>query len=362
MDFSGLDRIAGLLWPSDPVQRAREEQLEEDMQALKTLEPEQELAELQTWLDLDTLRQGARRETGPLEWVRGCYEIDDGPPEQERTEAATRLAERWVREWKLRDPEVRKAARLIAGHERKSQSQVKEDALKATVFEALQAAREPQLTKISLDRAMALGSKIVLRQEQDLEQMLNGELTQELIEKLGAPPVGIRALSPFRLVGGIEAALLGYDPRDVRPTDLRPAAFRRWVRRRAIALAEELLLDAAELDGVCIGRDRRMEIAQPDEEDRVFLAADQVRELDVLEVLEREEPDPPASITGRKRLGEVLEAATPKQREIIGLLRVYHVEQGLPRHDAVKAIAEVRGVGVNAIHQVFSRLRRRLKD
>ena len=114
--------------------------------------------------DLDTLRLGARRETGLLEWLLGLYEKNDGPPESERAEAARRLANRWDREWKLFDPELA-AARLISDHEGRSVAAVKRDALYVAIFQALGEAHEPKLTKISHDRAMAVGSRIVLRQE-----------------------------------------------------------------------------------------------------------------------------------------------------------------------------------------------------
>ena len=107
-----------------------------------------------------------------------------------------------------------------------------------------------------------------------------------------------------------------------------------------------------------------VDVIEPDSDDPNPLTAEAmpVKELELLEALDRARPDPLRQVIAREKLAEVWEVATPTERKYIELLDRFHVQNSLPMDETHKAIAEVLGVTVNAVHQMRSRFVRKFKD
>lgn len=348
------ERIMAFVWPDNPVQRSRRLQVEEDIQALSR---EEEREELQAWLDVYALLQGARWDRHPLD---ALLRLDETvPTERERQEALSRLTERWAATWKVHDPRVRRAAQGLAARGGRRLLTNKLTALERGILVALAEAREPQEVRLGRDGVMASGSRIVVRQKKDLDALANGEVTDELIKRVGAPPVGVHAFDPWRVIGPIEGALRGQDPWVTAPIDLRPSALHDWVRRRAIYHAEAWLLEQLELDRAGPASWARYAIGQGEADADAVQPSNELLEIELLQALDRKAPDPLAPLCRRERIAEILEVATPGQREILKLLHRYLAE-GLSQPEAIRATAEERRVTKNTIHQTLARIRKRM--
>lgn len=362
MSSNGNDRRSRLMgFDLKGVLEASRRQVRKDLEQIKGMSPVEGLRALREGIDLGRLQLGARGE-GDLNGVLlGGLPSICFPSETECLAAAERLSARWAREWRLFAPRVRKALDVIAARDDVSPHEMKRRVLQVAVFEALYEAHEPQVTRIGDDKVMRLGSRLVRFQEKDLKQLAREGPTGELLGRMQRRPVGVAIFPPFRLVNPIEAALQGYDPRATRPADLSPSFLTWWVRTRTIKRAQERLLREA---GFEIDKPRqdwtRVEVIQAT--DDLEVACPGVRELDVLEVLDRADPEPLLWLFARERLAEVLEVATPAQAETARLLWLYHVEQGWPVAEAIKQIARDRGVSDNTVHQTLVRLRARVED
>ena len=314
---------------------ARERLLAEDLKALEGREMIERLKTLATWDVLCTLIL-ARDRPGELL-----------PDSHGQANGLNRLTGRWMSTWRLHSRRLREAAKLVATAEGISVEEIKWRALQLGIFLALHDAEKPQVTRIGRDRAWGTGSEIVLLQKRDLKQLAREGLTEELVKKLTKAPVGLRVFWPGRLVRPIEGAFLSLvgevDPEAVRPVDLRWPYLKQWARCRAIQEAERWLLDVAEDFS---SRD----LLYGAQELTESVAASQDSALDTLIAAE--------DVTGFE---DVLEIATPRQREILELLS-QELANGLSLARAKEAVAAELGISVNALDVAFSRLRERAKE
>lgn len=313
MNYRKQHRLVTLIWPDNPVEKTRAQHLDEDMSALEALPPEDERSQLQEWLDLYTVLGGIRYAPQPLELLLLGREALPIPLEGELEKAATRLAERWEPNWKLYPREL-EAAKLVAEREDdQSVRQVKVGALRVALFQALGDAAKPQLTKVGRERATALGSHIGLRLKQDLQQIASGEVTEDLLQKLRRAPAGLDPINSFRLVGDIEAALLGYDRRfeDLVPADLRPSLFSKWAFRQTVVRAERWVRDAAWPDPDLPDDVQLVHLTGGED---LILASERVRGSEILRVFDEPDASAERRATAQRRLVAVLDAATKGQR------------------------------------------------
>ena len=355
------DSRAGPALILQPVLEARQRLAREDLVGMG---PRQLLDEAQSQRDLHVMWRRARSKDALLDFVLGDLDALS-PSDSDVDQAAERSALKWLPKWRLFDRRLRRATRIVASLEGVTVDDIRWRALCAGIFLALHDAGKPQAIRLGDDQVVSWGSKLVRRQKKDLERRAMGEVNDALLERLAAPPVGIRVYPGYRLIESpIVAAMMGFDPCEVRPTDLRPRAFRRWFRRRVIAHAEEWLRDAAEIDALAPHQDwRRVDVIEgdSDEEDAPTRDAEQLMELDLLEALDRAHPDPLRRIIDQERVAEALEAATPAERKYIELLDLFHVQNGLPKAESIKAIAKERGVKVNTVHQTLLRFVKKVR-
>lgn len=345
------------------VRQARRRQAEEDRQELERLDPLDLLKELQTRLDIIRLRSGRASSDLLREFLFEAPQWRQ-PSERERSQAIVRVARRWAGRWKFHEDRVQRAVKILAAEQDLKPSEKKEEALRVGILEALAEAREPQITRIGRDRVRSLGSWIRLYQKQDLEKFAREGLTDELEERLDRPPAGIHVFPPYRLLSPIEAAFLGGNLEMIRPVELRPRLLIRWVRTRAMRLAQDRLLDEAELDHSAPHPEwRRVEVADPERKSLVAPrdVTDGIRELELLAALDREEVDCLRELIRREDLAALYEVATPAQQQILELLR-RRLVLGLSFTEAKKAVAQELDTTVNRIDVALTRLRQRARD
>lgn len=282
--------------------------------------------------------------------------------EREKTRVLERLADSWASEWKRFDSKVDRALRHYDEESEKTRTEEKQDVLKTAILEALHEADEKQVTRIGRNRAAGHGSRLVLLQKQDLKEVARKGVTDELIRKLTSRPAGLRVFPSEGILSPIEAVFLLDEvaPDQARPLDLRPSLFLRWLRRRAIKKAEERLLQDAGFDRSDAPDSwREVEARDPETEpDEEPLPRDQVTERELLEALDREDPDPLERLIADEERDQLRTIATETEWEDHEAINKKWSE-GVSESEAVKAVAEERGVEVNTIHKNRQRLKER---
>lgn len=286
--------------------------------------------------------------------------------EREKGEVLEWLSDRFASRWRRHQPAVGRALHRLRRERGPSTHALKRRALRPAIHEALHDADKQQVTRIGRDRAWGHGSRLVRLQKQDLKEVAKKGLTDELIRKLTSRSAGLRVFPSDGVLRPIEAVFLREDlePDKVRPLDLRPSLFLKWVRTRAIKLAEERLLEEAGLDpDDAPERFRKVEVREPDSDLNEEPAAhEEVSRREHLEALDREDPNPLAGLIAADEWEQVIQAATPSQREILAFLRrLLHSGEDLT--EAKKTVAEeLDFASRNRVDVGFSNLRSEVDD
>lgn len=288
--------------------------------------------------------------------------------EQEKERVLRWLSDRFARRWRRHQPAVRRALSRLNREDGTPPHALKRQALRPAIIEALHDADEEQVTRVGRDRVWTQGSRLILLQKKDLEEAGRKGTADELIRKLTAQPAGLRgspSWSAHEPLSPIEAAfqLAELEAEAVRPLELRPTLLLRWVRRRAFEHAKEGLLNEAELDRTDAPASfRKVRTWAPRNElDEAPSACEVVSELELLEALGRDDPDPMESLIALEKREELSKIGTSRQLEYLAAL-TKRWAQGMTEAEAIKEVAKEREVRPNTVHKNLQRLRDRAAE
>lgn len=318
------------------------------------------------WVDLMRLLVTQRAEKHGVREATKELAPDLILSERAKNQVIRELSECFAADRKTFSQKVHRATGKVAGERDETRRSVQEMALQRSIIEALSDADREQITRIGDDRAWGHGSRLVRLQKQDLKEVAKNGLTDELVQKLSARPTGLRVFPSEGVLRPIEAVYLREDlePDRVRPLDLRPCLLLHWVRTRAFKLAEERLLEEAGLDRTDAPNSyREVEVRDSRSElDEKPSPREEVSELELLEAVDREYSDPLSGLIAAEEWQQVVQSATPSQREILAFLRRL-LRTGEDLTEAKKTVVEVLDfASPNRVDVAFSNLRSEADD
>lgn len=280
------------------------EELNGDLRTLAKLDARGRLQVLQEWGDLERLHLGARN---GHDHQLGDAHNPFRPSEGQCVAAFRNLSIRWTRGWQPSSQPIEEAALELAHRKGTHPRVIKQEALVVGIIGTCQDARQFRVTWSG--------------------RALRGTGSQE------ETPMMLRAV------------------------DLFPSKFRTWTRRKAFRRAEDWLRREAPKPTSPAGGMSPSVSADTWESS---IAGTQIHLLELPQPVWQVRPDPILRVLDIDTVRHLLDSASATEQESLHQLRRHHVEDGLPRAEAIRVIAGKMGASVEEVHSTLWGLAERI--